>query len=412
MAINREEIESLVRQYISQRDQLHYGDSMFSEADTRSNFIDPFFAALNWDIYNHKALQQSLREVIRETQVGVVNENTKRPDYAFKLGPERKFFAEAKRPSVNIMMDAKSSFQVRRYGWSANLPISVLTNFENLIIFDTTNQPYPSQNANHSRLQVFSYEEYITRLDVIAQLISRDSVYSGEFDSTFSQQVDHLAIENVDDVFLETLNRWRLELGNDLLQHYPDIDNQQLNEIIQRFILRILFLRMCEDRGIETYERLRGIASDDNWKSFINLLRESDNRFDSNLFSIANDPFFYRGDRGIRLDSVTVNNIIENLYFPQAPYTFSVFEPDFLGNVYEQFLIEQVDIEDQKAILTRKPENVGRDVIPTPRPIINRLVRETIIPRISDLTLDDLLQQKVLDPACGSGGFLIAALMF
>lgn len=354
MAINKEEIADLVRRYDRQRVQIRRANSYFSEADTRTNFIDPFFAALGWDINNQKALQQSLREVIRETQVGVINENTKRPDYAFKLGPERKFFTEAKRPSVNIALDARTCFQVRRYGWSASLPISILTNFENLIIFDTTNQPDPSQNANHSRLYVFSYEEYVSRFDEIVHLISRDSVYSGEFDLAFSQQVQHLGAENVDRVFLQTLNNWRIQLGNDLFQRHPGIGDQQLNEIIQSLILRILFLRMCEDRGIQTYERLREIAAENNWNSFINLLHESDRRFDSDLFSTTNDPFFYQGDRAISLDSGTVRNIIETLYFPQAPYTFTVFEPEFLGDVYEQFLIERVEIQNNRAILQKK----------------------------------------------------------
>jgi predicted type IV restriction endonuclease len=235
MPIYKDKIIALVQSYTQQRDQLRRSRSSFSEADTRTNFIDPFFAALGWDVNNEKALHQTLREVVRETQVAV-DANTKKPDYVFKLGPERRFFAEAKKPNVNILQDANTAFQVRRYGWSAGLQVSVITNFENLIIYDTTTPPDPSDNADHSQLHKFSYTEYVTKLDQIVSLLSRNAVYSGEFDTHFSAQAEKQAHQTIDAFFLETLNTWRLALGSDLIHSYPRLDKQMMNEIVQRFI--------------------------------------------------------------------------------------------------------------------------------------------------------------------------------
>lgn len=408
MPINRDQIAALINRYEQQRPLLRRSSSTFSEADTRSNFIDPFFAALGWDINNEKGLSQRLREVIRETQVQV-NANTKKPDYVFKLGPERRFFTEAKKPNVDILRDTNTSFQVRRYGWSAGLLVSVITNFENLIIYDTTTQPDPNHNTGHSRLHIFSYKDYLEKIDQIALLLSRESVYSGEFDNQFSAQAQRQGIEAIDKVFLETLNTWRITLGTDLLRSYSQISSQLLNEIVQRFILRVLFLRMCEDRGIETYEKLKNIAQMNNWSAFIDMFRESNRKYDSELFSTANDPFFLMGDQAIQLDSTIVQTIINELYFPNAPYTFSVVEPEFLGDIYEQFLIERLEIDDGFIALRPKPENVDRDVVPTPRPIIERLVQETLDSQLAGLTPEQILNFKIVDPACGSGGFLVAA---
>ena len=403
----RKRIEKLVKRYESQRDVLLRSDSTFSEADTRADFIDQFFSVIGWDINNKNGLSQRFREVVRETRVDV-EDHTKKPDYEFRLGPERRFFVEAKRPHHRLLDDARHAFQARRYGWSAGLLVSVLTNFEHLVIFDTTTQPSRDHNANHSRLYAFSYNEYVEKLDEIYALLSRESVYSGEFDARFTAVAKQRSAESIDAVFLNTLNNWRILLGQDLVASRPEIGSQFLNEIVQRFILRILFLRMCEDRGIQTYKYLKSIAQSNDWVAFINLLRESDIRFDSELFSVRNDPFFNADDQAIVLNNGTVLEIIDSLYFPQAPYTFSVIEPEFLGDIYQQFLVERLEVENGQPVLREKPENEDRDVIPTPRPLIERIVQETLEPLVHDASPEELLEMRIIDPACGSGGFLIA----
>ncbi len=100
-----------------------YKSGLYNESETRAEFIDVFFELLGWDVANKQILTRRFREVHRETglQVGI---QEKRPDYEFRLGTERKFFVEAKKPGVDITNDTNSAFQVRRYGWSAGLKIS------------------------------------------------------------------------------------------------------------------------------------------------------------------------------------------------------------------------------------------------------------------------------------------------
>ena len=402
----KQDIAELVGRYAQNRSE--YRDDSYNESETRADFLDRFFEILEWDVANKRNLSRRFREVGREKSLRI-EKREKRPDYEFKLGTERKFFVEAKKPAVDIVTSIEAAFQVRRYGWSAGLKISVLSNFEHLAIYDTTVEPVPNQPANHSRLYLFHYTEYPTKIEEIAKLLSRESVYSGLFDKLFLAQTQNRPSEAIDVIFLNQLNRWRLRLCEDILSIRPNIAENTLNELSQLFILRILFLRMCEDRGITNYEQLKETAKANNWDAFINLLIESDQRFDSGLFDRRNDPFFPSSPQSIQLNTGTVQFIIDSLYFPAAPYTFSVFEPEFLGSVYEQFLTQRITTENGLVKLTPKPEHIGRDIVATPRPLIERIVQDTVYASLQGLSSSDILKKKLLDPACGSGGFLISS---
>ncbi len=401
-------MQELIDRYHQRRNEYINRNSLYSETDIREDFINPFFELLGWDVRNERNLSRRFREVVRETRVAV-DKQTKRPDYEFKLGPERKFYVEAKKPNIDIISFLPPAFQIRRYGWSANLKISILTNFEYLVIYDTTTQPAQNHAPSHSRLYRFHYSEYAEKLEEIKKLISREAVYSGQFDEYFSAQTVNRPEEAIDLFFLERLNQWRLNLATDIITDKPDTDQQTANEIVERFILRVLFLRMCEDRGIQTYQQLQQIAASNDWLQFINFLTEVDKRFDSGLFETEHDPLCNLGQQQIRLNSTTVREIIDSLYFPQAPYTFAVFEPGFLGYVYEQFLHERIYISDAAVRLHPKPENEGRDIVPTPPPLINRIIDDTLPSIFEGLRFEEILEKKIIDPACGSGGFLIAA---
>ena len=108
-------MRDLVARYQQHRHEYISRGSMYSETDIREDFINPFFELLGWDVRNERNLSRQFREVVRETRVAV-DEQTKRPDYEFRLGPERKFYVEAKKPNVDIIDLPAPAFQTRRYG--------------------------------------------------------------------------------------------------------------------------------------------------------------------------------------------------------------------------------------------------------------------------------------------------------
>jgi len=117
----------------------------------RRAYIDPLFSALGWDLDYSKEGPLVHREVIEEDALRVEGA-MKAPDYGFYLGGQRKFFVEAKKPSVNLHDGKAAAFQVRRYGWSARLPLSIITDFEEFGVYDCRVQPDPDDRSSAARI--------------------------------------------------------------------------------------------------------------------------------------------------------------------------------------------------------------------------------------------------------------------
>src|SRR6266566_1863113 len=112
----------------------------YNEARARQEFINPFFKCLGWDMDNEQGYAEAYKDVIHGDAIKVGGA-TKAPDYCFRIGGARKFFLEAKRPAVNVKEDPAPAYQLRRYGWSAKLPLSILTSFAELAVYDCRIKP-------------------------------------------------------------------------------------------------------------------------------------------------------------------------------------------------------------------------------------------------------------------------------
>ncbi|WP_333787999.1 type I restriction endonuclease, partial [Methanomethylovorans sp.] len=133
-----------------------YKSNSYNETQVRREFIDPLFKALGWDVDNTQAYDERYKEVIHEDAVKVGGK-TKAPDYSFRIGGVRKFFVEAKKPAVNLKENPEPAYQLRRYAWSAKLPVSILTDFEEFIVYDCTRKPSPNDNSSLGRIEYYTY---------------------------------------------------------------------------------------------------------------------------------------------------------------------------------------------------------------------------------------------------------------
>ena len=257
-AAARTRVAELVRSF--QRNEAEYLRATYNETQTRTDFITPLLEAFGWDVHNVHGHPQALREVIEEATVEVGQERlSKRPDYELRLARQRKLFVEAKKPSVRIDGDRDSAFQTRRYGYSASLPISILTNFYQLAVYDCVPTPVATDEAFVARLLLVQYHEFETRFDELWPLLSREAVYSGEFDRRFAVDVTRRGADQFDDFFLSQVKSWRLRLAADIHRNTPGLSPGELTYAVQLFLSRIVFLRICEDREIERYETLRDL---------------------------------------------------------------------------------------------------------------------------------------------------------
>ncbi|MEH6764124.1 MAG: N-6 DNA methylase [Aequorivita antarctica] len=393
-------IKDLVKKYHSNREA--YLKAEYNETQFRTDFLDPLFEMLGWDIKNSTGKSTNEREVLVEEGLKAdASSNTKKPDYTFRLFSERKFFLEAKKPNVKIESDNESAKQIRRYGFTAKLKISVLSNFEYLVIYDCSQKVGKDDGVTKSRIHLYHYTEYESAFEDIKKQLGKQAVYSGEFDDTWKEIEEQLKLSSVDDLFLSQINEWRIVLGKEIYSHKPDLSIEELNDIAQSYINSIIFLRVCEDRNLEIYKTLLNLAENNDFASLIKKFKEADKKYNAGLF---NQPLT---DNIISDNSSAFWEIIKNLYFPESTYSFSVFASDILGNIYEIFLGEQLAIENGQILLKKKPENVDRDIVTTPTFIIQDILRQTVVEYCKNKTDEEIINSSFADIACGSGAFLL-----
>ena len=144
-----------------------YKRTEYNETLARQDFINPFFKSLGWDVDNSNGNAEAYREVMHEDRIKVGN-ILKAPDYSFKLpGGKRLFFVEAKKPSVFVKEEMEPAFQVRSYAWSAKLPVSILTDFEEFAVYDCSIKPRETDKANIARISYITYNEYLKEFDFL-----------------------------------------------------------------------------------------------------------------------------------------------------------------------------------------------------------------------------------------------------
>jgi hypothetical protein len=395
-----------------------YRSGQYNETQVRREFIDPFFAALGWDISNEGSSPEAYKDVIHEDAIKIGG-STKAPDYCFRVGGARKFFVEAKKPSVNLRDNTSPAFQLRRYAWSANLPLSILTDFEEFVVYDCRIRPDKDDKTTTARTLYYDYSDYTERWEEIAALFSREAVYAGSLDQYTDLLKDKKGVAPVDTAFLREIEAWRELLAKDIALRNQHLSQRELNYAVQMTLDRIIFLRISEDRGIEPYERLKSATIGGQvYKQLTNLFLLADDRYNSGLFHFAKEK-----DRPEHPDDLTLQlsisdepltKIIQSTYYPDSPYEFSVLPIEILGHVYEQFLGKVIHLtSDRQAIVEEKPEvrHVG-GVYYTPDYIVGYIVKQTVGQLVEGRTPRQVAKLRIVDPACGSGSFLIGAYQF
>ncbi len=404
-------IVELVETFHNNRNQ--YRKAGYTETETRVEFINPFFKELGWDVTNESGYAEDYKDVVNEDLI-----KAGAPDYAFRIGGRRKFFVEAKNPSVPIEFDPKPAYQLRRYAWSNTHPLAILTNFDGFAVYDCRFKPTQTDKASKARIRYIKYAEYADNWDYIADTFSKEAVLKGSFDR-YAADTGRRGTSPVDQEFLKEIEQWRQVLAQDIHQNFPLLDVRELNFAVQRTIDRIIFLRMCEDRGIEPPDQLRGLLNaKDIYPRLLTLYHNADARYNSGLFHFSVEKGRAEAPdtltTSIKVQDKVLKQIIESLYYPRSPYEFSYIGADILGSVYEQFLGKIITVKSPtKADVEEKPEvKKAGGVYYTPTYIVDYIVENTVGKLCEGKTPKQVSKLRILDPACGSGSFLIGAYTF
>ncbi len=409
-------ILSLIERFEFHRQAYIQGN--YNETQLRREFVDKFFSALGWDVDNNKGFSEKYKEVMHEEPVRIRG-TTLFFDYTFRIGGARKFLVETKKPSVRIKDANEAALQIRRYAWNQKLPLSILTNFEEFAIYDCRIKPENGDAASKARIEYFTYKEYPEKWDWLVSIISPESIQLGSFDKYAETTKGKRGTASVDDDILAEIEQWRDALAKNIALRNPTLTVEELNSIVQRTIDRILFLRICEDRGIEEYETLHKLLEGEGvYSRLCQLFRNADDKYNSGLFHFQQEPDWDESPDTLSLtvamDDKVLKGIIKRLYFPDSQYEFSLIPPAILGHVYEQFLGKVIRLTDgHQAKVEYKPEvKKAGGVFYTPQYIVEYIVKHTVGELVKDKTPREVSKLRILDPACGSGSFLIGAYQF
>ena len=386
-----------------------YKDGSYNETQVRLEFINPFFEALGWDVRNEGGYAEQYKDVVHEDAVKV-GVSTKAPDYSFRIGGQRKFFLEAKKPSVNIKGDPAPAYQLRRYGWSAKLPLSILTDFEEFAVYECMRSPSPKDAPAVGRVEYYTFDQYPEKFQEIYDKFGKDAVLKGSFDRYAAGAKGKRGTAAVDSEFLKVIEGWRLVLAKELAKRNPSLGIHELNFSVQQSIDRIVFLRIAEDRGVEKYGALQALTNGTNvYRRLLQLYDTADRKYNSGLFDFKSDTLSHT----LSVDDKVLKDIIAGLYYP-SPYEFSVIGPEILGDVYEQFLGKVIRMTPARTVKVEdKPEvKKAGGVYYTPGFVVDYIVKNTVGKWLTGKKPKQAEALKVLDPACGSGSFLLRAYQY
>ena len=410
-AVNQ--LEELVKSYDTNKKKI---EADYLEAQIRQEYIDQFFKLLNWDVTNEKGNAPRYREVIVEDRIKKKS-TTNFPDYCFKFGGDKLFYVEAKRPSETITNNTYV-YQLKRYAWSSKLPLAILTNFRELAIYRVQKRPSKRQGPAVDRIKYIPYEKYVDEWDYIKNIFSKEAVRKGEFHKFVEDYKKEKGDETVDEAFLNDIEKWRFDIARNIIQNNTEIglDSSQLTYSVQRIIDRLLFLRVCEDRGIEKFGNLKRLLDKQNIsQSFYDYCEDADTTYNSGLFHFKsqegrNDDSLDTLTHTLTIEDKIFKRIIHSLYYPECPYAFNVLSSDFFGTVYEQFLGKIISIKPKTVKIVNKPElKKGQGVYYTPEYIVRYIIEKTVRSFCEGKTPEDVSKLRVIDIACGSGAFLIQA---
>jgi methylase of polypeptide subunit release factors len=400
-------LRASIQKLVDRFDALGQAGHRYTESRTVNEFIIPLFAALGWDVRN----ERSPDEVVPEERV-----SRGRVDWAFRLRSVPMFYLEAKRPAVSLD-DPDPAHQAINYAYNKGVTWAILTNFEALRVY---NAEWDAPNPNLNLFFEIKRADYVT--DPRMLWLRRQAFADGVLDTEADRVNKSLRKTPVGERLFADLLTYRAMLRYYLTGYNTEISAADIDGAVQRLLDRLIFIRTAEDRGIESYHLLPLVRElrdtkriQQLWGNVLRLFREFDNTYDSQLFMPQRLDELDTEPQPIRVT-------IEGLYGNSSgtvQYDFGAIDADVLGGVYEQYLGQlakapadaKAKMSIDQALRQTQPDTrlfrKARGVYYTPKWVVQLIVDATVGRVLREWAPDDVRQMRVLDPACGSGSFLI-----
>ncbi|MEK6913750.1 MAG: N-6 DNA methylase [Nanoarchaeota archaeon] len=399
--LSKEEAKEKLKQLIQEFSEGEkYWDSK-PEEDIKHQFIEPLFEdILGWGRKDISKEQRVLKG---------------RADYILKNGNQEVLVVEAKK--TNVLLKDEEGRQAVSYAYHRKIKFSVLTNFKYLYVYHALSN---IKNIGKNLLKVnneyfrLDFKDFLDKFDVL-WLLSKESFEKGEINKLLSAKDEKLN-KPIDVTILNDLLNIRSWLSKDLKSKKNYLTQEVIDEVVQIMIDRLIFIRSVEDRGLEPMNYLRSLESDVReqrtklqlFHYILEKFEEFNQKYDSRLF----EKGLLEKEGAFSEDSL--RKVILALYFGsennQERYMFDQIPGDLFGSIYEQYLGTILAGTEKRVTLdssSGKRKKMG--IYYTPSYIVDYIVKNTVHEYIKDKTIDEILNVKILDPACGSGSFITRA---
>ncbi|OGU11801.1 MAG: hypothetical protein A2X61_06015 [Ignavibacteria bacterium GWB2_35_12] len=369
-----------------------------NEWQTRQTYIEPFWEILGWNVRKQSEVQ------------GEKTESSKRPDYRFRKDNKTLFFVEAKKPNENLKENQNHIYQAKIYCWNGKVPLAVLTDFEEFRPFRAYGLPKKDDREKGIIKQFdMKCEEYPDRAYDLLNTFGKEAVYGGSLNEIIQKPTQVELRDTVDKHFLITLTKWRTDLAAQIAKINKFANEFDLAEAVQRILDRLVFLRVLQDRDIETEDFMCGISkskTDEPYSAFLKICKAMAPKYNGLIFNPH--PL----SENLKIEGRLFKKIVQELDFEESPYRFDEIPVEMLGTIYERFLGDEISFSPRgKLVIDKKPEvRKAGGVYYTPQYIVEYIVQNTVGKLLEICkTPEDVAKLKILDPACGSGSFLLGA---
>jgi len=365
-----------------------------AEANTETKLVEPLFKLLGW---NEKDWVKQER-TYRGKKLG-------RADYAFKIQERIVFFLEVKK--VGIPLDKEADKQVISYALSKRIPFAVSTNFGQLKIFCVE-----QEDAIRNVFRAFNKaEDYLENIQDLL-FLSKENFEKGLTLKKAESEGRLRKRSSIDKTLLEDLMLVRSLIANDIEKRYPKkYEVNEKDEIVQRILDRLIFIRRCEDTGINPenlyLEEIKHLPGNKAYPKLKEIFSKYNDMYNSGLFAIGVD----NDCDTLEIDGGIIQKLMYYLYESKDHgyvYDFNWIDADVLGQVYEQYLgkILSQSKSGKASLKEGQAHRKEQGIYYTPTYIVDYIVKNTVGELLKGKKAKDI---KILDPACGSGSFLIKA---
>lgn len=391
----KDDLESLVNRFIEYRACGNLENA--SEASMRV-YIDELLKIFGWDTQNTRQvlMEHTLDKAEREKLKNIGSTNI-RPDYTLVNGKVPLIFVDAKSLDVDIENSREVAFQIRSYGWSIGAPYSIVTNFAQLAIYDCSRMPSLNDDAAFARPIFLIAEDYAENFDTLFMFLSRREVLSKRIKPVAPKG------ESLDERFSKFLGRMRVDLAKAILDKNNVPNVRVLSYYVQTIINRVLFIRVCESRGLEKDGLLQTFMKGNFWEAF----KKSSY---GDFYDHYDGPMFKKipNLQSLEIDNEVFESFLSNLYYP-SPYRFDVIPLKTLSDIYDLFLGYQLVVSKNIVFDELKEEfKKSNGAVTTPGRLVEQVIESTLQENIiGELSIEQCYALKTIDIACGSGVFLV-----